>query len=144
MRSSLLPLALLAVSSTLAGCSGKAASGATDGGGLGSGCSVDTAIFCGGGYVGVACLSGASPEVDDAGVSCGGAAEAGADTDYCCISVTPPGLGCTEDGSLSCPTSGQVGYQCVSGTSPIGSSTFTCNYLSSSSSGSTNAYCCSG
>ena len=145
MRISYFSFAIVTLAVALGGCSGKTTDGSPDAGPIGSGCGVDTSIFCGGGYVGVSCLAGASPESDDAGVTCGGAAEAGAGTDYCCLSTTPPGLGCSVDSAVSCTTSGQVGYQCVGGTSPIGSdSNFQCIYQSSDPAGTTYTYCCSG
>jgi hypothetical protein len=142
MRFAFLSIALAA---GVAGCSGKTPDGSSDGGGLSSGCSVVSSLSCGGNYVAVQCLDGISPEEPDSGVTCSGGAEAGTDTDYCCISSVPPGLGCSADATVSCSGSGETGYSCISGAFPTGGSTsFSCSVASGNPGGSSTQYCCTG
>jgi hypothetical protein len=145
MRFASLCLVLAAGFAGVAGCSGKTSDGSPDGGGISPGCSVITSLTCGGGYVAVQCLGGISPEEPDSGVICSGGAEAGADTDYCCISSVPPGLGCAADATVSCPGTGATGYSCVSGAFPTGgSSSFSCSTAPGNTGGTSNQYCCAG
>jgi hypothetical protein len=107
-----------------------------------SACSVDSSVVgCTGASLGFSCSSG-RPDTNDTSLVCssGTPIATGGDA-FCCVSYVPSSS-CTEDTTVSCPTS--IGFSCIGGTSPDQeNSALSCGAGVPGSAAGSTAYCCS-
>lgn len=109
----------------------------------GNTCGQDTSVTCSEGGSGYSCSGSDSPDQDDSTLDCSAGVTDGANTDYCCITITS-GSTCSPDSNVEGCASGSYGFSCTGSDTPdTANSSLTCS-SGTPGSGETSYCCCTG